>query len=164
MTRKIREKKFRGPVQKGEVRNPYGRSGKPIANARKAKDGLLQLFISSEAPGHIHDMLNMKLPAILKPENRDMITKEEDRELRFLILKNFKWAVEQFIKTLPKEIGMFGKVSHEYTLAGMVRGAVTEPKSDRVIEMTKKSEEDILAHQAEPETFEAKPEEGHAGE
>lgn len=161
---KKKEKQFAGPCAPGEVRNPYGRAGKPVANARKAKDGLLQLFISSEAPGHIHDMLNMKLPAILKPENRDMITPEEDSKLRMLILTNFKWAVEQFIKTLPKEIGMFGKVSHEYTLAGMVRGAVTQPKSDRVIEMTKKDEKDILSHQAEPESFEAEPEGGHAGE
>lgn len=143
-----------GPVSKGEIRNPYGRAGKPVANARKAKDGLLQLFISSEAPGHIHDMLNMKLPAILKPENRNMITPEEDAKLRGLILTNFKWAVEQFIKTLPKEIGMFGKVSHEHTLAGMVKGAVTQPKSDKIVEMTKKGEEDILLHKQAPEAFE----------
>ena len=151
-----KEKRFEGQVKKGEVRNPYGRLGKPTPDYRKAKAGLLQVFIQSEGTGHISDMLNMKLPAILRPEGRQKVTLEEDDKQRMLLLANFKWAVEQFLKILPKEIGMFGKVSHEYTLAGMVKGALTAPKSDKVIEMTKATEEKILSHQEAPESMEEK--------
>ena len=138
---------FEGKVKPGEVRNPYGRQGKPTLDYKKAKEGLLQVFIKSNASGTIFDMLNMKLPAILRPEGREKLSVEEDARMRMLILTNFKWAVEQFLKILPKEIGMFGKVSHTHTLAGMVKTAISEPKSQKVISMTKMTADDILNHE-----------------
>ena len=147
-------RRFQGQAVKGEIRNPYGRAGKPSLNYRKAKEGLLQVFIKSSAAGTISDMLDMKLPAILRPQNRDKLTVGEDKEARILLLANFKWAVEQFLKILPKEIGIFGKVGHEHTLIGMVKGAVTETKSPKVIEMSKSSEKDILKYKKSPEMYE----------
>ena len=146
---------FEGKVKPGEVRNPYGRQGKPSLDYKKAKEGLLQVFIKSNASGTIYDMLNMKLPAILKPEGREKLSVEEDSRMRMLILTNFKWAVEQFLKILPKEIGVFGKVSHEHTLVGMVKSAETSPKSPRVIEMTKMNEKDLLDYETELDTVDS---------
>lgn len=149
-----RGKRFSGSVKKGEIRNPYGRSGKPSLNYRKAKEGLLQVFVKSEAAGTIFDMLNMKLPSVLRPEGRVMLSVEEDMRLRILLLTNFKWAVEQFLKILPKEIGVFGKIGHIHTLSGMVKSAEIETKSPKVLEMTKvtEMEEDILGYQTTPDS------------
>jgi len=142
-------KRFEGGVKKGEVRNPYGRAGKPTPNYRKIKEGFLQGFINSDAMGHLMNMLNMKLPGIMK--YKEKFTDEEDKELRLQILKNYKWAVEQLIKVIPKEIGVFGKVQHEHTIAGMVKQATISQKSDKVIDLVKKEREEKLLEEKEEE-------------
>jgi len=146
-----RIKRFEGAVKKGEVRNPYGRGGKPEQSQKKVKEGLLKGFMDSDAMEHLFNMLNMKLPAILKPRNRELITDEEDKEYRKLALANFKWVVEQVFKVIPKEIGVFGKVQHDHTIAGMVKQATIAPKSDKVIDLVKAEKEKKLLEGKEEE-------------
>jgi len=147
------EKRFKGAVKKGEVRNPYGRSGKPQESYKKVKDGFVKGFMDSDAMGHLVNMLNMRLPAILKPRNRELLTDEEDKEYRKLALTNFKWVVEQILKVVPKEIGIFGKVQHDHTIAGMVKQATIAPKSNKVIDLVKTEKEKRLLEEKEEETI-----------
>lgn len=146
---------FTGPAKKGEVRNPAGRpkgsKNKGMPDYRKVKHGLLQCFMKSRAPAIIYSMLNMKLPEQLLPHNLGTITPQQEMALRELLLKNFKWAVEQCIKALPKELGVFGKLQQEHTLSGMVRRAEESPKSDAAISLVEKQTENGITSYEVPE-------------
>jgi len=142
--RTLPDKQFTGQAKSGEVRNPYGRGGKPMPEHRKIKDGLLTGFMSSEAMMHLLDMLNMKLPAFMKPENADQLTLEQKQYYINQILKNFKWAVEVVVKVIPKELGVFGKIDVEHSLTGLTKRAVEAKKSSKVIEMEEQMEKDKI--------------------
>ena len=117
---------------------PVGSVSKTMPDYKRMKQGLVEVFNSSQAPAIINQMLNMKLPPMLRPQNRDLITAKEDAAFRRLLLKNFMWAVEIVVKTVPKELGVFGKIQQEHSLAGLSRRATQSVKSGKVIDMVSK--------------------------
>ena len=129
---------------------PEGSINKTMPDYKRMKQGLVEIFNNSKGPSIINEMLNMKLPPMLRPQNRDKITAGEDANFRRLLLQNFKWATEIVVKTVPKELGVFGKIEHEHTLAAMSRRATRAPKSSKVIDMVaKRRATDITEYEAE---------------
>lgn len=141
-------------VHKG---NGKDKGGRPVGAINKQgiavqlmKGGLVTLFNTSRAPAILQAMLDMKLPTVLRPANALLITPEEDRHYRRVLLANFKWAVEQVIKVVPKEHLMSGSVQHEHTLAGLTKRASTHQKSSTVVDMVKqKREEQVVEYSSE---------------
>lgn len=144
------EKKRRfskGPAKKGEVRNPEGRpvgaTNKPkLPDYRVIKEGMLNCFMKSKAPGIIVAMLDFKLP----PAFGVLYTNKKIKKREFLYLlnrmeRNFKWAVEFVGRLVPKESFSFGKMKHEFSLSSMTKRALTQPKSSKVIDLVKKQTE-----------------------
>lgn len=114
---------------------PVGSNNKDMPDYKKMKATLIEIFNDSRAPAIISMCLNMRVPPALAPRNRDKLTTDEDAYFRKLMWKNFQWAVEIIIKVAPKELGVFGKVDHEFTLAGLVKRATVSPKSRDVVDM-----------------------------
>jgi hypothetical protein len=141
-------------VHKGNGKN---KGGRPVGSLSKQgvavqlmKGGLVQLFNTSRAPALLQAFLNMQLPSVLKPANVQLLTPEEDRHYRRVLLANFKWAVEQIIKVVPKEHLMSGSVQHEHTLAGLTKRATVHQKSESVVEMVRKhNEEQVVEYSNE---------------
>ena len=114
-----------------------GSVNKTMPDYKRFKQGLVELFNTSRAPAVIMQMLSMTLPPMLKPHNSDKLTPAEDARFRAMLLSNFKWAVDAVIKCVPKELGVFGKIQQEHTLAGLVQRASRSPKSPAVVDMVK---------------------------
>jgi len=119
--------KIDGTPDKGG--RPVGSVTKGLPDYKKTKQGLIEAFNRSDAPAILTGMLNGKLPSFMKPQNRDMLTVEEDAHFRKLLLKNFMWSTEIIVKLVPKELGQFGRVTGEQTLADLMRRATVAPKS-----------------------------------
>ena len=129
---------------------PVGAIGKQGVAVQLMKGGLVTLFNTSRAPAILQAMLDMKLPTVLKPANINLITPEEDRHYRRVLLANFKWAVEQVIRVVPKEHLMSGSVQHQHTLAGLTKRASTHKKSTSVVELVRKQkEEQVVEYSSE---------------
>lgn len=152
-------KKFKGPAKKGEIRNPAGR---PVESeetkvikrtahfqfgttktANEMRKSLYDLFQRSDALSILSCFFNMKIPPSLRPAGYipgvTQITPMEDSMIRSNVLKNFKWAVEQMVKLMPKE--MVGTIQGEVTLIGMIKRASVENKSSKVIDLVQKRRE-----------------------
>ncbi len=114
---------------------PVGSTNKGMPDYRRTKTGLIEAFNKSNAPGIITGMLNGNLPSFLRPENRTMLTVEEDVYFRKLILKNFMWAADYIAKIVPRELGRHGQVVGEMSLAELTRRATVSPKSPEVVDM-----------------------------
>lgn len=152
-------KKFQGPAKKGEVRNPKGRTKETeerkmarrmtrfqyasTKTGNQMKLTLYDLFQKSQASSILNCMFNMKLPPQLRPAGYvpgvTKVSLVEDSMIRSQLIKNFKWAVEQMVRLMPKEL--VGTVSGEVTLIGMVKRAVLEDKSSNVIDLVQKRRE-----------------------
>jgi len=152
-------RKFQGPAKKGEVRNPNGR---PVESeetkvirrtarfqynttktANQIKKSLHDLFQRSDAMSILSCFFNMKIPPQLIPRGYvpgvTQITPTEDAMIRASLLKNFKWAVEQMVKLMPRELT--GSFEGEVTLVGMVKRATVENKSDKVVDLVQRKRE-----------------------
>ena len=128
--------KIDGTANKGG--RPVGSVTKGLPDYKKTKQGLIEAFNRSDAPAILTGMLNGRLPSFMKPENRDMLTVAEDAHFRRMLMKNFMWATEIIVKLVPKELGQFGRVTGELTLADLLRRATVSPKSPKVIDMVQK--------------------------
>ena len=111
---------------------------------KQTKKGLIEAFNRSDAPAIITGLLNLRLPSVLKPQGRATLSIEEDALLRRLLWKDFKWAVEIIVKLVPKELGQFGRVTGEMSLADLTRRAESAPKSQRVIELVRQRRADDI--------------------
>lgn len=139
---------------------PPGAKNKALPDHRIIKHGLLQLFQKSRGPAVLLGMLNFKLPPGCLELFKDReLTRKEELYLFNLALNNFKWAIGVCVKLFPKEIGVFGKMSHEHTLTGMVKRATTFKKSPKVLELVKRKTEEGITEYRMPEGVEREEEE-----
>ena len=121
---------------------PVGSKTTGMPDHRRTKQGLVEAFNKSNAPGILAACLNLQLPAVLRPQNREALTIDEDAYFRKLIWKNFQWAAEFIAKLVPRELGRHGQVVGEMSLADLTRRATTSPKSPQVIELVKQRRAD----------------------
>ena len=153
-------KKFIGAAKKGEIRNPAGR---PVESeeikivkrttrfqtastklGNKTKMGLLGVYEGSNATSIMKCMLDGKLPPQFTPTNYKSgmkISVQENLMNIRQIEKNFRWAMEQIAKILPKELAHSGSIQGEMTLIGMVRRANVEDKSPKIVDIVQKRRE-----------------------
>lgn len=136
-----------GAMEAGDPGRSRGRPvnsvSKTMPDYRKLKTGLIEMFNRSDAPAILFQFLNMRLPPMLKPENRGTVTAKEDAAFRRMLLANFKWVVDVVTKVVPKEVGVFGRIEHT-SLSGMVKRAETNAKSGNVVKMVRKRRDDDL--------------------
>lgn len=126
---------------------PQGFKKKTPVPYREMKQGMIEIFNKSNAKAILLGMLNMKIPYQLKPIDFDENDAIDDRMVKDLMLTNFKWAVSQIIKLAPKEVGIFGSVKMEHSLAGLTRRATMGEKSGKVIDLVKERRERELLTQ-----------------
>ena len=140
--------------EKNRGGRPVGSTNKGMPDRTKIKTGLLEVFSRSNAPGIIMAMLCMSIPSILRPQNRDMLTVEEDARYRQQMRVDFKWAADFIAKIIPRELGRHGQVRGEMSLAELTRRATVSPKSPKVIEMIARRRNDELESFVADETGE----------
>lgn len=124
-----------GAVDKGG--RPLGSTNRGMPDHRRTKQGLVEAFNRSNAPAIITACLNLQLPSVLKPQNRNKLTYDEDAYFRKLIWKNFQWAADYIAKLVPRELGRHGQVVGEMSLADLTRRATVSAKSPEVVDLVK---------------------------
>jgi hypothetical protein len=135
----IREDLPEGSARRKKTELPY----------KLLKAGMVEIFNRSDAPALLEAFLNMKLPEVLLPPKKELLTVKEDLQYRKLILNNFKWAVEQVFKIVPRELSVSGNINMEHSLTGLTKRATEEHKSGEVIDMiNKRRESELIEYKA----------------
>lgn len=139
-----------------QLSKPSNQETEYHTNTTEIKHSLLEIFNRSDAKAALMCMLNGRIPPQFRPKGvlqggAEKITPTEHRAMVAQIRGDFKWAVEQMVKMFPKELGVFGSLQMNHTLAGMVRRASTDNKSNKVIDMVKKRREEEVTEYEEAE-------------
>jgi len=146
----------KGGFKKGVSGNPKGRGASKNASTKTSMEirkGLLDIFKNSSGPAIIRSMLNGKIPPQFVPifldENGKRIPVDLWEGPMWMTViaqarKDYKWAFEQLVKMMPKELGVYGKLEMQHTLAGRVKDALTKEKSKKVIDLAKKRKDRYL--------------------
>ena len=114
--------------------------------SRKLKLDAITQFGKSKALTILTMFYNMEMPEWLLPGGyyKLMASKDpDDYEAQILmenkvkrgILENYKFAMNWITKVVPKEVGIFGAVKHDHTLAALSKRAVENNKPGKVIGM-----------------------------
>ncbi len=167
VTAKPTKRKRLGRAKKGEARNPAGVQGKvrgkvsgklPVSGEpdyEVAKAGLISVFQDSNALGILKSFLNGQLPELFNPFGKKTeLSASEYKEFTMLRLRCFKWAVDIYQKTIPKQLGYGGSPSQrvELTLSFLVKRAETSKKSPEVKQLIEeKTEEGIVEYRVKDE-------------
>lgn len=179
-TAKPTKRKKLGRAKKGKARNPAGVQGKvrgkvsgklPVVGEpdyEVAKAGLISAFQGSNALGILTCFLNGELPAIFNPyidektgKMRTNLTADEYRDFTMLRLRNFKWGVDIYQKTIPKQLGYGGSPAQklELTLSFLVKRAETSKKSPEVKQLVEdKNVEGVIEYKVKDEDDEGEDE------
>jgi len=114
--------------------------------SKKLKLDAITQFSKSKALTVLSMFWNMEMPEWLLPYGyyKVMASQDPDDEeakaimenkVRRAIMENYKFAMNWITKVVPKEVGIFGAVKHDHTLAALSKRAVENNKPREVIGM-----------------------------
>jgi len=111
--------------------------------SKKLKLDAVTQFSKSKAITILSMFWNMEMPEWLLPYNYYKIMKEDDEDAKAImenkvrrsLMENYKFAMNWITKVVPKEVGIFGAVKHDHTLAALSKRAMESNKPKNVIGM-----------------------------
>ena len=113
--------------------------------SKKMKLNVLTQFNKSKALTILVTMFNMEMMENLLPYNYRKVMEGEDEDAKekmhnrvlSILMGNYRFALNWISKVIPKEVGIFGSLDHQHSLAAKSKRAFTTPKPNKVIDMVK---------------------------
>ena len=111
--------------------------------SRKLKLDAVTQFSKSKAITILSMFWNMEMPEWLLPYGYYKVMKNGDEEakaamenkVRRALMENYKFAMNWITRVVPKDVGIFGSIEHDHTLASLSKRAMESSKPKKVIGM-----------------------------